>query len=148
MEAARKRLSGIVVDGPIRDVDDLSLETRVYSTMVSPYAGSVQSPGEGVDVTPIICGGVTVNPGDLIFGDSDGVLVGSADTFSACVHEAENIMLVEQQLMKGMKQGVSLHSMMNFNEHISLRKQGKESSLEFKDLNTIKFDGLKPIHMQ
>lgn len=48
---------------------------------------------------------------------------------------------------KGMKLGVSLHSMMNFEEHVRLRKEGKESSLEFKDLNTIKFDGLEPIHM-
>jgi len=25
--------------------------------------------------TPILCGGVTVNPGDIIFGDYDGIVV-------------------------------------------------------------------------
>eukprot|EP00956_Cyclotella_meneghiniana_P002706 scaffold3196_cov81-Cyclotella_meneghiniana.AAC.4 len=146
-EAARRGLSGIIVDGPIRDVEDLSPETRVWSTMVSPYAGTVQHPGDGADVTSVICGGVEVNPGDIIFGDADGVLVGSAETFNMCLHEAENIMSVEQQLMEGMKLGVSLHSMTNFDEHVQLRREGRESSLEFKDLNTIKFDGLEPLHM-
>jgi 4-hydroxy-4-methyl-2-oxoglutarate aldolase len=88
------------VDGPIRDVDDLSCDTRVYSTLVSPYAGTVQHPGEGLDATPIICGNVVVNPGDIIFGDTDGVVVGSAESFSLCLHEAENIMSVEHQLME------------------------------------------------
>ncbi|KAL3787968.1 hypothetical protein HJC23_002893 [Cyclotella cryptica] len=146
-EAARRGLSGIVVDGPIRDVDDLSPDIRVYSTMISPYAGTVQHPGDGIDVTPVICGGVVVNPGDIIFGDADGVLVGSAKTFSDCLHEAENIMSVEEHLIDGMKLGVSLHSMMNFNEHMMSRKEGKVSSLEFKDRNTIKFTGLDPIHL-
>lgn len=145
-EAARRGLRGIIIDGPIRDVDDLSTDIRVYSTMVSPYAGTVQHVGEGIDATPIVCGGVEVNPGDIIFGDTDGVLVGSAKSFQLCIHEAENIMSVEEQLMEGMKIGVSLHSMTNFDEHIKLRKEGMESSLEFKDLNTIKFDG-EPLHM-
>ncbi|KAL7508577.1 hypothetical protein ACHAXN_005648 [Cyclotella atomus] len=145
-EAARRGLRGIVIDGPVRDVDDLSTETRVYSTMVSPYAGTVQHVGEGIDVTPVICGGVEVNPGDIVFGDTDGVLVGSAKSFSICIHEAENIMSVEKQLMEGMRLGVSLHAMTNFDEHIQLRKEGQESSLEFKDLNTIKFDA-EPLHM-
>lgn len=143
-EAARRSVSGIVVDGPIRDVEDLACPT--YSTLVSPYAGTVQQPGEGVDVTPIMCGGVQVNPGDIIFGDGDGVLVGSAETFSTCLHEAENILAVEQQLIKGMKMGVSLHKMTNFDEHIKKRKEGRESKLEFKDLHTIKFNDMEPVH--
>ena len=146
-EAARRGLSGIIVDGPVRDVDELTTATQMYSTMISPYAGTVQHPGEGIDVSPVICGGVEVNPGDIVFGDVDGVLVGSAESFAACLHEAENIISIEQQLMEGMKLGVSLHAMTNFDEHVRLRKEGKESALEFKDLNTIKFDGLEPMHM-
>jgi len=143
-EAARRSLGGIVVDGPVRDVDDLACPT--YSTLVSPYAGTVQQPGEGVDVTPILCGGVMVNPGDIVFGDSDGVLVGSLESFTTCLHEAENIVAVEQQLIRGMKMGVSLHKMTNFEEHVQRRKEGKESKIEFKDLNTIKFNDMDPYH--
>lgn len=143
-EAKRRGCRGLIVDGPIRDVDDLACPT--YSTFVSPYAGSMQHPGEGVDVAPIMCGGVTVHPGDIIFGDRDGVLVGSADTFETCLQEAENIVAVEKQLIRGMKMGVSLHKMTTFDEHIKLRKEGKDSKLSFKDLNTIKFDDMDPVH--
>ena len=142
-EAARRGCRGLVVDGPVRDVDDLALPT--YSTLVTPYAGTVQHPGEGIDVMPIICGGVNVNQGDIIFGDGDGVLVGSADTFATCLKDAENIAAVEKQLIHGMKMGVSIHKMTNFDKHLELRKEGKESNMTFRDdLHTIKFDDMKP----
>jgi|EP00970_Alexandrium_tamarense_P000104 regulator of RNase E activity RraA len=146
-EASRRGVSGIIVDGPIRDVDDLDHGTKVFSTAVSPYAGTIQHPGDGIDSHSVICGGVTVNPGDIVFGDRDGVLVGSADTFFACLHDAENIVAVEQHLMEGMKLGVSLHSMTNFDDHMRKRKAGKESSLDFKVRNTIKFEGVDPVNL-
>ncbi|KAL7462790.1 hypothetical protein ACHAXS_003169 [Conticribra weissflogii] len=153
-EAARRNLSGIIIDGPVRDVEDFDGAVKhdgslvsVYSTSVNPYAGTVQFPGEGIDVAPVICGGATVHPGDIVFGDADGVLVGSAEAFETCLHDAENISAMEEQLMKGMKMGVCLHSMMNFAEHLQLRKEGKESSLHFKDLHTVKFDGIDPVDL-
>jgi len=144
-EAMRRGVSGIVVDGPIRDVTEL--ECFAYSTKVNPYAGTVQHVGEGVDTSSVQCAGITVNPGDIIFGDGDGVLCGSADTFSACLHDAEHIVAAEQRLMEGMKVGVSLHSMTNFDEHIAARKEGLESSLTFKDLRTVRFTGIDSIEV-
>lgn len=126
-EATRRGVSGIVVDGPIRDVSEL--ECFAYSTKITPYAGTVQHVGEGVDASSVQCAGVTVVPGDIIFGDGDGVLCGSVDTFSACLHDAEHIVAAEKRLMEGMKVGVSLHSMTNFDEHFAARKEGLESSL-------------------
>ena len=143
-ELARRGGKGLIVDGPIRDVNELACP--VYSTLVSPYAGTVQYPGESIDSAPIICGKVTVTPGDIIFGDSYGVLVGSAQSFASILHDAENVVAVEEQLIKGMKMGVSLHKMTNFEQHVRLRKEGKESKLEFRDdLHTIKFDA-EPVH--
>ena len=143
-ELARRGAKGLIVDGPIRDVNELACP--VYSTLVSPYAGTVQHIGESIDSAPIICGKVTVTPGDIIFGDSDGVLVGSAQSFASIIHEAENIVAVEKQLIEGMKMGVSLHKMTNFEQQVRLRKEGKESKLEFRDdLHTIKFDA-EPVH--
>jgi 4-hydroxy-4-methyl-2-oxoglutarate aldolase len=126
-EATRRGVSGIVVDGPIRDVNEL--DCFAYSTKITPYAGTVQHIGEGVDASSIQCAGVTVNPGDIVFGDSNGILVGSVDTFSTCLHDAEHIVAAEQRLIEGMKLGVSLHSMINFDEHFAARKEGRESSL-------------------
>jgi len=143
-ELARRGGKGLIVDGPVRDVNELACP--VYSTLVSPYAGTVQHIGESIDSAPIICGNITVNSGDIIFGDSDGVLVGSAQSFTSILQEAENIVAVEKQLIEGIKMGVSLHKMTNFEQHVRLRKEGKESKLEFRDdLHTIKFDA-EPVH--
>ena len=72
--AAAKKLGGIVVDGAIRDVDDLRrLEFAAYSRSVS--AGSCDKDGPGEINVPIACGGVVVCPGDVIVADRDGVVV-------------------------------------------------------------------------
>ena len=66
---------GAVVGGLVRDVNTiLKLGFPVFATGVKP----VDSKGRGVVVdynVPIECGGVTVNPGDLVVGDLDGVIV-------------------------------------------------------------------------
>ena len=131
-EASRRGCHGIVVDGPIRDVN--GLECFAFSTKVTPYAGTVQHLGDGVDTSSVICAGVTVNPGDIMFGDNDGVICGSVDSFSTCLHDAEHIVAAEERLIQGMKQGVSLHSMTNFDEHMAARKEGKESSLTVSEM--------------
>lgn len=74
--AARARgARGAVIDGFIRDVRKI-MEMRfpIFTTGISP----VDSNGRGEVVAynvPIECGGVTVNPGDIVFGDADGVVV-------------------------------------------------------------------------
>lgn len=65
---------GIVLDGPVRDVDALrTMSMPVYATGSTPGGPYKEGPGE-INV-PIACGGVSVNPGDIILCDSDGVIV-------------------------------------------------------------------------
>lgn len=69
-----KKMAGFVFDGPIRDVDALTeLGIPVYATGSTPGGPFKQGPGE-INV-PIACGNIHVNPGDIILGDSDGVIV-------------------------------------------------------------------------
>ncbi|MCW2476754.1 MULTISPECIES: RraA family protein [unclassified Symbiopectobacterium] len=69
-----KKIAGIVLDGPIRDVDALSvLDFPLFATGSNPAGPFKEGPGE-VN-TPIAVGGVAVCPGDLIVGDADGVIV-------------------------------------------------------------------------
>lgn len=63
---------GIVIDGYTRDRDgNINLGFPVYSRGFMPN-GPIKR-DEGNINTEITCGGVRVNPGDLIVGDSDGV---------------------------------------------------------------------------
>lgn len=69
-----KKMAGFVFDGPIRDVDSLAgLGIPVYAASSTPGGPFKQGPGE-INV-PIACGNIHVNPGDIVLGDSDGVIV-------------------------------------------------------------------------
>ena len=71
--ALQKGLAGVIVQGCIRDTDTLEeLEFPVWSTAISPIRPDKK--GHGMVNAPVSCDGVTVNPGDLIVADGDGVL--------------------------------------------------------------------------
>jgi 4-hydroxy-4-methyl-2-oxoglutarate aldolase len=72
--AQQRGIAGFVVDGMIRDLG----ETRanrfpVFARGVIPIPGVRKTPGL-IDVT-IVCGGVTVAPGDVVIADEEGVVV-------------------------------------------------------------------------
>lgn len=72
--AKGRGIAGFVVDGCIRDIDALeTLQFPVYAAGVTPQGPWKNGPGE-INV-PIACGGVVVNPGDILVGDSDGIVV-------------------------------------------------------------------------
>lgn len=68
-----KKIAGIVLDGPIRDIGSLKdWDFPIYCTGTTPGGPYKEGPGE-VNV-PVACGGVSVNPGDIILADPDGVI--------------------------------------------------------------------------
>lgn len=66
---------GMVTDGGVRDTDEVILEkVPVWSRHISRTM--VQGRLEFSDMmNPIHCGGVKVNPGDVVVADGDGVIV-------------------------------------------------------------------------
>jgi 4-hydroxy-4-methyl-2-oxoglutarate aldolase len=67
-------IGGLVVDGVIRDIAGVkALNYPVFSRGTTVAASGKAGVGE-VNV-PISCGGAPVNPGDIIVGDADGVVV-------------------------------------------------------------------------
>uniref|UniRef100_A0A7S2IFM5 Dimethylmenaquinone methyltransferase n=1 Tax=Helicotheca tamesis TaxID=374047 RepID=A0A7S2IFM5_9STRA len=139
-ECQRKNIGGIIIDGPVRDISVMNKSPILcYATSVTPYSGTVQCVGE--TQVPIVCGGVKVMPGDILVGDLDGVVVGSQESFERVLDSAENVMSLESTLMSGMDQGIGLHSMSNFKEHLQARKEGQESLLEFRKKRLVSFKG-------
>jgi len=74
-KARHRRISGFVVDGLIRDLPAIrSLgDFPVFARGVTPIGPLHRGPGE-INYA-ISAGGVVVNPGDLIVGDLNGVVV-------------------------------------------------------------------------
>ena len=67
-------IAGVVLDGAHRDTEEiLELGFPLYSVGSNPNGPTKFIPGR--INWPISCGGVAVNPGDLIVGDADGVVV-------------------------------------------------------------------------
>ncbi len=67
-------VAGLIVDGAVRDVSEIQTDgLPVFARGASAGMGPIDGPGE-VNV-PIACGGVVVNPGDIVVADEDGIVV-------------------------------------------------------------------------
>lgn len=68
---------GVVSVGGIRDIDEIRLQrNRVYTNYYRRGRGERIGRNEVIDVQrPVVVGGVTVYPGDVVVGDADGVVV-------------------------------------------------------------------------
>ena len=68
---------GVVSAGGIRDIDEIILQRNpVYTDYYRRGRGERIGRNEVIDVQrPVVVGGVTVYPGDMVIGDSDGVVV-------------------------------------------------------------------------
>ncbi|MCD4842532.1 MAG: bifunctional hexulose-6-phosphate synthase/ribonuclease regulator [Methanosarcinales archaeon] len=74
LSCLNKGVSGVVIDGAVRDIDDIRrLEFPVYARAVVPNAGEPK--GFGEINAEISCAGQTVRPGDYIVGDDNGIVV-------------------------------------------------------------------------
>ncbi|HID43186.1 MAG TPA: bifunctional hexulose-6-phosphate synthase/ribonuclease regulator, partial [Archaeoglobaceae archaeon] len=69
-----KGIEGIIIDGAVRDVDDIrKMDYPVFAKRIVANAG--ESKGFGEINIKIICGDVEVNPGDWIVADDNGIMV-------------------------------------------------------------------------
>jgi 4-hydroxy-4-methyl-2-oxoglutarate aldolase len=73
LAARRQGVRGAVVESCVRDTEALiDMRFPIWSTGV--HVGHLNKTGQGSINVPIVCGGVHVEPGDIIVADSDGVI--------------------------------------------------------------------------
>lgn len=76
--AARNGLRAVVIDGMVRDMLEIETQTDaipLFACGRAPAIAGFGAPSVGTVGEAVICGGVSVNTGDLIFGDDDGLAV-------------------------------------------------------------------------
>lgn len=67
-------LAGMVTDGAVRDSRQIiQIGLPVFACALTPNSPLKDGPGK--INTPVICGGISVQPGDVVVGDADGVVV-------------------------------------------------------------------------
>jgi regulator of RNase E activity RraA len=129
-EAHRRGAGGIVIDGYCRDRGILvTIDMPVYARGSVPNAPGVSE--LPVIQVPLDIDGVTVNPGDLLVGDADGIVVGTADEFLAIETRASEIEAYESALRRKIAGGSPLHDHVGYDEHLAALQAGRESKLSF-----------------
>ncbi len=105
-EAKLKGLAGLVTEGRVRDIEGIrKIGFPVFARGTSPRVAGRGSLGE-VNV-PTQCGGVVVEPGDIIVGDADGVVVVPRQKAAEILRLARNIMRFEDALVNKVRAGLS-----------------------------------------
>jgi 4-hydroxy-4-methyl-2-oxoglutarate aldolase len=107
-----RKLSGAVIDGATRDTLQITeMGFPVFASYVSVSYPGKRGPG-AVNV-PIAVAGVTVNPGDLVVGDADGVLAIPPDQVETAVSNAEARMAKEAGIKRKLDNGETLYDITN-----------------------------------
>jgi 4-hydroxy-4-methyl-2-oxoglutarate aldolase len=130
-EARRRGLAAIVADGFCRDLRGLrAIGLPVFARGTSPRSGTTVS--RAASGATVMCGGVEVSPGDIVFGDDDGLLIASEQRIAAALETAETIARSERSILAAQAGGEALHALTNYDEHIAALDRGEASALEFR----------------
>jgi len=101
-----KKIAGFVFDGPIRDIDTISkMNLHVYATGSTPAGPYKEGPGE-MNV-PIACGDISVNPGDIILGDADGVIVIPKEAAEVTLQKAKTVQSLDASKVEAAANGTA-----------------------------------------
>jgi len=99
-----RELAGAVIDGAARDVDEIEqLGFPVFCRSITPATsvGRYVSVGRNM---PVQCAGVTVSPGDIIVGGTDGVLVVPRQKAAQVLEIAQKIDEKERKMVPMIKE--------------------------------------------
>ncbi len=102
--AEKKGVVGYLIDGCVRDFEAIqAMDFPVFAIGASPRGPYKDGPGE-INF-PISCGGVVINPGDIIVGDKDGVVIIPPAEAENIYEEARKVSEKEQVILENIKKG-------------------------------------------
>lgn len=101
-------MAGMVIDGGVRDVGELrALGLATYASSITPSTAVSRWTSVARNI-PVECGGVTVNPGDIIVAGEDGIVSVPRDKAAEVLKRAQEIDDRETRMVPLIKQHKSL----------------------------------------
>ncbi|MDK2916256.1 MAG: 3-hexulose-6-phosphate synthase / 6-phospho-3-hexuloisomerase [Euryarchaeota archaeon] len=105
--AKNRGIAGIVIDGAVRDVDDIrEMGFPVFATATVPNAGDPKGLGE--INAEIVCCGQEVRPGDWIVADESGVVVVPRERAYEVARRAMEVRKNEERIREEIRRGRTL----------------------------------------
>ncbi len=107
LSCVKKEIPGVVIDGAVRDVDDIrAMKFPLFAKAIVPNAGEPKGMGE--INSEIQCCGQTVKPGDWIIGDESGVVVIPAERAMEIARRALEVRKNEERIREEIRRGSTL----------------------------------------
>lgn len=106
--AVGRKMAGVIIDGGARDYDEImELSFPTFCRGLSPYDSLGRLDGKEIDV-PVECGGIRVYPGDLVFGDVDGVVVVPQGIVDEVIEKAWKKVQAESKVREELRSGAGV----------------------------------------
>ena len=104
--AEARGIAGLVIDGAVRDAE--AIEAHQFPVFARGLCiGATMKRNVGRINHPLVCGNALINPGDIILGDGDGVVVVPKDRAKAILDAALAREAREAVLMEKLRQHVT-----------------------------------------
>jgi 3-hexulose-6-phosphate synthase/6-phospho-3-hexuloisomerase len=121
----QRGLSGIVIDGAIRDLANIrEMGFPAFSTLVTPVAGEPR--GQGMIGVPLRIGGQLIRTGDWIVGDDDGIVVVPQERAVEVANRAQAVVEYEEHTMAEIDEGRTLGQVGELERWEQLGKKSNE----------------------
>lgn len=121
---------GIVTDGYYRDIPKIK-DTALPFFGKGKCAKSGTKDKIGTIRKPIVCGGIDINPGDIIFADVDGIVAMTKEEAVAAINKAELIQNMESTALQKITEGARFNQICNIDGDVHKLQEGLPSKLEF-----------------
>ena len=104
-KAQHRGIAAFIVDGFVRDLPEIvPLDFPVFARGTTPIGPLHRGPGE-INY-PICCGGVVVNPGDIVVADGFGVVIVPSDNAEDILERLKAYAAKNKDYFAGVKKGV------------------------------------------
>jgi 4-hydroxy-4-methyl-2-oxoglutarate aldolase len=122
LAAQLREISGVIVDGPVRDVDEAQgYDFPLFARSRTPHTarGRIVETGTNVLIT---VSDLTVSPGDFVVADGTGVVFVAARDIEAVLDAAEAVAARERAMVASLREGLPVTQVMGKSYETMLKR--------------------------